>query len=216
MSDIHGCYYEFLDVLEYIDLSSGNMLILLGDYIHGPMSYEVLDKIMQLQDKYGEDKVIALMGNHEQAVVNGEVNIKSTKAFEYDDEADTKEMKYIDWMVNLPKYYETDKQIFVHSGVEEKARSLWEWETDDDTYLWKHYTLGKFYKTIIAGHTHTSEIAEDEDFNEVYFDGKSHYYIDGNTLDTGIINVLRYDTETSEYTSLQDGEFVLVEHYNRY
>ena len=64
MSDIHGCLQEFEEALSKVDLSEDNKLILLGDYIHGPNSYGVMDKIMSLQEKYGSDKVIALLGNH--------------------------------------------------------------------------------------------------------------------------------------------------------
>lgn len=53
------------------EISGDNKLILLGDYIHGPDSYGVLKKIMQLQNKYGSDKVIALLDNHEHTVCDG-------------------------------------------------------------------------------------------------------------------------------------------------
>ena len=43
MSDIHGCLEEFNHALSLVDLSGDNRLILLGDYIHGPDSYGVLD-----------------------------------------------------------------------------------------------------------------------------------------------------------------------------
>ena len=69
MSDIHGCIGAFENALElvlpHLD-KSDTKLILLGDYIHqGEDSYAVLDRIMSLQKKYGCEKVIALMGNHE-------------------------------------------------------------------------------------------------------------------------------------------------------
>ena len=65
MSDIHGCLQEFEAALELVDLSGDNKLILLGDYIHsGADSYGVLKKI-KLQQKYGNEKVIALMGNQQ-------------------------------------------------------------------------------------------------------------------------------------------------------
>lgn len=76
MSDIHGCLQEFEAALELVDLSSDNKLILLGDYIHsGADSYGVLHKIMQLQQKYGNEKVVALMGNHEELVIEGRAPI---------------------------------------------------------------------------------------------------------------------------------------------
>ena len=72
MGDIHGCLSEFQQALDLVDLKGDNKLVLLGDYIHGGSeSYEVLDKVMELQRKYGCDKVIALMGNHEESVIDG-------------------------------------------------------------------------------------------------------------------------------------------------
>jgi len=61
MSDIHGYLDAFEQALENIDLSGDNMLILLGDYIHGgDESREVLERIMDLQAEYGDDKVVVL------------------------------------------------------------------------------------------------------------------------------------------------------------
>ena len=69
MSDIHGCLAEFEEALLLIMdrlEAQDTKLLLMGDYIHGgPDNYGVLDKIIGLQNKYGTDKVIALMGNHE-------------------------------------------------------------------------------------------------------------------------------------------------------
>jgi serine/threonine protein phosphatase 1 len=66
MSDIHGFLEAFLSALERVDLSGENQLVLLGDYIdYGPNSREVVETIMDLQKKHGNDKVIALSGNHE-------------------------------------------------------------------------------------------------------------------------------------------------------
>lgn len=66
MSDIHGFLKAFFSALERVDLSGENQLVLLGDYIdYGPNSREVVETIMDLQKKYGNDKIIALSGNHE-------------------------------------------------------------------------------------------------------------------------------------------------------
>ena len=66
MSDIHGYLDVLKEKMELIDLSGDNILIFLGDYIdRGPNSREVLEYIKNLQDKYGENKVIVLKGNHE-------------------------------------------------------------------------------------------------------------------------------------------------------
>lgn len=47
------------------------MLILLGDYVHEPDSHGVLKQIIELQKKHGEERVVALLGNHEEMVIDG-------------------------------------------------------------------------------------------------------------------------------------------------
>ena len=202
MSDIHGCYDAFLDALSLIDLSDKNTkLILLGDYIHGGgQSYEVLDKIISLQRKYGTDKVVALMGNHEEWVIEQNHRILDGG---YDDE---KEEKYIDWMSRLPLYYLTDKQIFCHAGVDEEAGEDWEVGTSDYIYTEKFpASIGKFCIDIIAGHISTATIANDSHYRGIYFDGFSHYYIDGDVLRNGYIPILMVDTKTNKYYEIKDG-----------
>lgn len=68
MSDIHGYFDALLESLKLIDLDSDtkNRLILLGDYVDGGLhSYEVLDKIMELDKRYPK-QVITLLGNHDE------------------------------------------------------------------------------------------------------------------------------------------------------
>ncbi len=199
MSDIHGCFDAFESALSLIDLSGDNKLILLGDYIDGKDNYSVLNKIMCLQTQYGIEKIIALLGNHEEFVIDGFSSIDSSgKIFESD-------KKYVDWMKNLPRYYETDKQIFCHAGICEEAEDFWKWSTDDYVFTSKFPAqFGEFYKDIIAGHIGTSGISGDSSFHDIYFDGKSHFYIDGTTLESGFIPILMYDTEKEKYYSIKD------------
>ena len=86
MSDIHGYLNEFENALSNVDLSGENILVLLGDYIHGPDSYGTLDRIIGLQEKYGADKVIALLGNHEEMALDGTWNINEG-GFDISDES---------------------------------------------------------------------------------------------------------------------------------
>ena len=103
ISDIHGCYDTFLYALSCIVLSNDNKLVLLGDYIYGPDIYGILDKIIELQNTYGLDKIIALRGNHEEMVISGSWLI----TYIYHDD------KYIEWMSDLPLFYKTENQIFL-------------------------------------------------------------------------------------------------------
>lgn len=41
-------------------------------------------------------------------------------------------------------------------------------------------------------------------FHDIYYDGESHYYIDGTVLDSGVIPVLMVDTDTDKYYRLTE------------
>ncbi len=56
---------------------------------------------------------------------------------------------------------------------------------------------------IIAGHVATSSIANDPYFHDIYYDGQSHYYIDGNVPHSGVIPVLMYDTDAKKYYQMK-------------
>lgn len=213
MSDIHG----YLDIFEYalslIDLSGNNKLVLLGDYVHGPDSYGVLEKIIQLQNKYGSDKVIALLGNHEEMVCDGRWPIGEG---EYEDVSHHEEDKdrYLMWMQNLPRYYTEGNTIFVHAGIDEEAEDFWEWGTDDFTFTEKFPAqTGKFHgdMKIVAGHIGTAQIAGDPGYHDIYFDGESHYYIDGTVRDSGIIPIIKIDIEHNKYYRVTEtGEWLIL------
>lgn len=210
MSDIHGCYFEFMDALEAVDLSEANKLVLLGDYIDGGgEDKRVLDKIIELQERYGTDKVIALMGNHEEMAFEG-YGLRQS----YYDEPSSELEDYFGWMENLPRYYVENKTIFVHAGIDEGAGVYWEEETDDYTFTEKFPAqTGKFSggMTIVAGHVYTSSLAKDRSFHDIYFDGYSHYYIDGDVLDSGRIPVLAVDTENNKYYGVDGTGLYVIE-----
>ena len=194
MSDIHGCLVEFEEalsvVIDQLD-KPDTMLCLLGDYVHGGTdSYGVLDKIMNLQHHYGSDKVVALMGNG----------------------ADD---KYLHWMENLPRYYTYGKTIFVHAGIDEDAGDLWEWGTGEDMFISKYpVETGKIEgldMKVVAGHVGTAEIAGNPWFHDIFYDGESHYFIDGTVLQSGRIPVLMVDTETDKYYQVtESGNWLIL------
>lgn len=209
MSDIHGCLAEFEEalslVMEHLE-EAETMLILMGDYIHGGSdNYGVLDKIMKLQNLYGSDKVLALMGNHEEFVLWGDSTINHMiKTFDEEHFIDEgMEEKYVQWMENLPRYYTVGNTIFVHAGIDEEAGDLWEWGTGDEIFVGKYPAeTGKIEglaMKVVAGHVGTAEIAGNPRFHDIYYDGASHYYIDGTVLDSGVIPVLMVDTDTDTY-----------------
>lgn len=103
MADIHGCIDEFENALSIIldDISNGRAkLVLLGDYVHGGSgNAKVLDRIIDLQNQFGTDRIIALLGNHDEMVLNGEATIHNNSVYacaeECEDDSDSDDDKYI-------------------------------------------------------------------------------------------------------------------------
>lgn len=109
----------------------------------------------------------------------------------------------ITWLKNLPLYYETDKHIFVHAGIDEEAEDWWQHGTTEEIFISKYpATFGKFYKDIIAGHIGTYSLVNERGFHDIYWDGESHYYIDGTVEISGKIPLLIYDNNMRKYTYL--------------
>lgn len=218
MSDIHGCLQSFDEALELVDLSCNNKLVLCGDYIHGGQdNYGVLDRIMELERKYGSDKIIVLAGNHEDMACDGRWPIGEDRFFGSGVDEDDYDDKYISWMQNLRRYYVEGNTIFVHAGIDEEAEEMWEWGTDEYTLTEKFpaqlgkFCCGKDDMKIVAGHVGTAVIAQDRTFHDIYFDGESHYYIDGTVLDSGIIPVIKVDTEKKKYYRVTEtGDWLIL------
>ena len=205
ISDIHGHLHEFEYALSLIDLSSDAALVLLGDYIHGPESYAVLDRILALQRQFGEDKVIALLGNHEEMALEGYQGIGDA----YDECAEGDD-RYLDWIARLPLYHVVKNAIFVHAGIDEEAAAegLWEWGTGEHLYTSKYPAetgkIENFDMKIVAGHIGTCTITEDPRFHDIFFDGGSHYYIDGSVQQSGELPILMYDTDTDQFFQVRE------------
>ncbi len=207
MSDIHGCLPEFEEalsiVMEQIKEDKDAKLILLGDYVHGgPNSRGVLDKIMQLQYKYGSDRIIAILGNHDEWVLTGTCSIEYENSYDNDDHEEDDD-RYINWLSKLPRYYVEGNTIFTHAGIDEEAGDLWEWGTGDDVFTSKYPAetgqIPDMDMKVVAGHVGTAEISGDPRFHDIYYDGASHYYIDGTVLASGTIPILMVDTDTDKY-----------------
>ena len=219
LSDIHGDMDALDYALSYIvdELEKPNtMLMFLGDYIHGSdNSKEVLDKIISLQNHYGTEKVVALLGNHEEWVLNGSSTISEQNPSYEDDYTD--DDKYIYWLENLPRYYVAGNTIFVHAGIDESLGELWEL-TDEYTLTNKYPAdIGKIDgldMKVVAGHIYTSEITNNPRYNDVYYDGFNHYFIDGDVISTSVLPVLMVDTDEDKYYRVTPNGMYEVQPYD--
>ncbi|KXV87619.1 serine/threonine protein phosphatase, partial [Streptococcus pneumoniae] len=90
------------------------------------------------------------------------------------------------------RYYETETQIFVHAGIDEEAEKLWKELTSSEIFTNKFLiTTGRFHKAIISGHIASWEVAKDRRYlGKIYYDSKSHYFIDGDVTNSKTIPVL--------------------------
>ncbi|MBR2523298.1 MAG: metallophosphoesterase [Clostridiales bacterium] len=120
----------------------------------------------------------------------------------------------VQWMRSMKSYFQTDTQIYVHAGVDEEAEEYWMWGTGDEVFLWKHpASFGAFYKTVIAGHVGTSSLAREKGFHDVFYDGASHYYIDGTAAGNGKLLLLAYDEDKCRYYQVEQGISMPVTSY---
>lgn len=248
MSDIHGYYEEMLESLNGINLEndSNAKLIFVGDYINGgEMSCQVLYKIKELEEEYGE-RIVVLMGNHDQMLLDWFGNdlaqwlevdrdFKSLKSFfsnnhwqeiarkiaDIDNtsfainqllkqEIRLNHSELLSWLFKKQKnlYFETANQIFVHAGICEDDEELWKYATEENEFTWKFPAeTGAFFKDIIAGHVSTVTVSGDNSYlGRVFWDNENHYFIDGETVKSGIIPVIKYDSALNIYSSFEKDE----------
>lgn len=203
ISDIHGCYNHFAKLLLKVNYNpQEDQLILLGDYVdRGTQNLATLKFVKDLVEKYG---AIALRGNHDQALLdwlespteytftyfmNGGFN--TIKEFVKNPNDPVSFETYIDWSIqikeeykdiieflrNLPYYYEMDEYIFVHAGINPFLKD-WK-KTSESQFIWiRDEFLDNDHgleKTVIHGHTPTICL---HDRADIYF-GNKKIGIDG-------------------------------------
>lgn len=170
IGDTHGCFNELKDLILTLEESGEynkytDKLIFLGDYIdRGDDSRLVVSYIRTLQKN--NDKVIALMGNHEDMLLNyidgkdewwlhngHDATLESYVGFYNQFLSD------VEWMRNLPLYHEDEHFIYVHAGIntskpmEEQRRDILLWTREEFIYDYKEYN-----KKVIFGHTPTANL----------------------------------------------------------
>ncbi|MFO1442408.1 serine/threonine protein phosphatase [Bacillus sp. Bva_UNVM-123] len=225
ISDIHGNLEKFERLLELVQYDKNeDQLLLLGDFVdRGPHSRAVLNKVIQLKTEgaialignHEKMMIEAFQGDPmclKRWYYNG--GIKTLQNYGYDidkDDADywytTDEMPeliqinddirtHIEFLKELPFFYETDTHIFVHAGVhpETPIRS-----TDPHTLVWirEEFHLGyKGEKTVVFGHTPTNYL---HDSNDVYFGKNNIIGIDGGCAYGGRLNCLDVESKQVFY-----------------
>jgi serine/threonine protein phosphatase 1 len=210
VSDIHGMYKQFEEILQYWDKES--QLVILGDMIdRGDYSYEVVQRVMELQQQYPE-KVVVMKGNHEDMLihyvdgrmedptlflVNGGLEMLRSFITDVDEEAvkqnaailKTQFTAEIEFLRNARHYYQYGNLLITHAGFDS---SLEDWQnTSAQDFLWirNHYKEeNKTGLISIFGHTPTRNMHEVDD---IWISPCGNYIgIDGGCAYGGQLNAL--------------------------
>lgn len=121
IGDIHGCYEQLVSMYYRIRDDAGgepHKMIFVGDYVdRGPASKEVVNLLSVFQ----EEGHVCLMGNHEEILLRGDFTYAESTIASFGT-ADNKWAPKIpgyalEWMGNLPTYYEDDTIIVAHAGA---------------------------------------------------------------------------------------------------
>lgn len=173
ISDIHGQLDKFKQLLQLCNYDKNkDQLILLGDYTdRGYQNIDTLKYIIDLK----RDGAIVLKGNHDELTqgtiyelltgnftgnLQCHMNCGGENTVQELIKCNSKDLYYIyNFIKDLPTYYEYEKYIFSHSGVD-STKSFNENTSSD--LLWSRWDFinSKAYKDkiVIFGHTVTFSI----------------------------------------------------------
>lgn len=184
---LRGNHEEML--LEYIDMAPSDLGFTQG-WILADVNLKTAQSFLD-EDAFVEVKRLLMRRKFEDAYLLTTDYMKTRRA------------DVIRWIRRLPYYYETEfKQVFCHAGIDEEAGDLWRIGTPKEyfTSMSPYYTGKHFELDVIAGHISTEFVSEIPGYRDIWFDGASHYYIDGQTVISGRIPVLKYDEATGTYS----------------
>lgn len=203
-SDIHGDFAKYKALLQKINLTEKDALIILGDVVdRGPHSMEILLDIMN------HDNMFLILGNHEQIALaclntlNQEITDESIDALEQGTTDMLVEWLYnlggqatldsfsrltkdekqdvLDYLEELPTYEEfvikNQKYLLVHGGLENFSPEKNIEDYLDDELIWHRIDYGMQYfadTIIITGHTPTRSIDENPRPDYIY---KANHHI---------------------------------------
>lgn len=164
ISDIHGCYEQFIEIIQKIKFNENDELYILGDiFDRGPEPLKILDYIINKKN------IILLKGNHEKLFEDA-FRMEDYFLWYYNGgivthnqmkERGLGEMLDIyEYIINLPLIKVVNKFILVHAGLKSYDDNLELDEflkQDETTCIWSRENIGneKKYRdyTVICGHT---------------------------------------------------------------
>ncbi|MGX7351131.1 serine/threonine protein phosphatase 1 [Enterococcus canis] len=211
ISDIHGEYQLFKELLKFFDPEL-HQLILIGDLNdRGPQSKACLLLGKELVEKY---QAVYLRGNHEEYLLQflnapeewypsylrngGKETIESLLHKGATEEYSPTEMammirsrygELVDFLTQRPLYYEWGKYLFVHAGVD-LTKKDWR-DTSPRDFIWIrepfHEGKNQTGKTIVFGHTITPMLHGDMQTTDLWL-SDNKIGIDGGAVFGGSVH----------------------------
>ncbi|WP_287822953.1 metallophosphoesterase family protein [Clostridium sp.] len=196
MSDIHGCYEKFIEMLKLINFCNDDELYIIGDiFDRGKRPLDILDYIRD------HNNIQLIKGNHEQMYERFYVNRANGHGYDISWFMNGGQRTYIEimkrgvefydslykYISSLPLYEVVDNNILVHAGIrlptEYYKLSLKEIMDiqDEEILLWYRESIGHEKKiegyNIICGHTPV-QIINNSYENVKILNVNDTYYID--------------------------------------
>ena len=176
ISDIHGCYKEYIALLEKINFSDSDWLYVLGDAVdRGPNPMDVL------KDMIKRDNVTFIMGNHDFLFY---YFMKLCDFSEQDEREDFKAYLREDGGISTVESFlvlSTDEKKAVYDFLE-NASAYEEIELDNNRHILAHAGIAGFDENKpLESYEFTDFISERIDYSKRYFHSNNTYIITGHT-----------------------------------
>jgi serine/threonine protein phosphatase 1 len=163
IGDVHGCSQALRAVVDAIELTKDDTLVMMGDYIdRGPDSRGTIDLVLELEQTY---RLVPLLGNHELMLLDslenprvigmwlecgGDATVRS-----YDGRLENVRAEHLAFIRRCKRYYETPTHFFIHANyaanvpLDEQPDYLAFWE-----HIYSHLPAAhENGKIAIVGHT---------------------------------------------------------------
>ncbi|OIP90893.1 MAG: metallophosphatase [Syntrophaceae bacterium CG2_30_49_12] len=170
VGDIHSCLFKLKEMMTLLKIDPvADTLVFVGDYIdRGPDACGVVDLILRI--KRTVNKVICLLGNHEQLFLdyylekinrkiflsNGGMSTLLSYGLNGTCDGNTTNIpeSHLQFFNSLYPYYETDDYIFVHAGLK-PGIPLEQQDRDDILWIRNEFIASAydFGKIVVFGHT---------------------------------------------------------------
>ena len=166
IGDIHGCNVALRALIEAIDPTLDDTIVVLGDVIDwGPDSRGCVE---QLIDLAGRCQFILVRGNHEEMLYaalesqselrywlnfGGDETLKSYPYRGGDEFIDREHVRFL--KARARDFYETEEFIFVHASYDpnkpmgQQSNTMLQWEHAHPEHMRPHFSG----KPVVAGHT---------------------------------------------------------------